>query len=250
MGTVAENGRMDKYERRRLALQRIIDLMFGGRIVDLARQIDRDASYVSRMLYTADKAGRKRIGDDMVEHIETALSLPRGSMDGIVPLDRLDGELPPDPGRAVNRPVVPADEVAIPQYKTGGMGGNGGLVLRDQPGTIQNWTVNREWLRANIPYCTSPGNLCIVTGFGDSMPGVFNPGDPVLVDRGVRSCDHDGIYFFRVGNEGFIKILQRIPGSGILVISQNPNYRDWTLKEGMDFEVFGKVLKAWKGENY
>lgn len=140
--------------------------------------------------------------------------------------------------------------ISIPQYDTGGKMGDGGLVLQDQPGIIQGWSVSREWVQANVPNCTSPANLCIVTGFGDSMIGVFNPGDPVLVDRGVTACDHDGLYFFRVGNEGFIKRLQRIPGAGILVISQNPNYRDWTLTESMDFEVFGKVLKAWKGENY
>lgn len=143
-----------------------------------------------------------------------------------------------------------SDEISIPQYNTGGIGGNGGLVLRDQPGVIQQWTVSHEWVRANIPSCTSPKNLCLVTGFGDSMPDTFSPGDPVIIDRGVTTCDHDGIYFFRVGNEGFIKILQRIPGVGIKVISQNKNYESWTLTQDMDFEVFGKVLKAWKGKNY
>lgn len=249
-GIAQENRRMDKYERRRLALQRILDVMFQGRIVDLAKKIDRDASYVSRMLYPADKKGMKRIGDDMVEHIEKAVGLPRGGMDGITPVDFIEVSLPATPPShpIAVRPEA-TSEVFIAQFDTGGMGGNG-LILHDQPGIIENWTVSREWLRSNVPYCTSPANLCIVTGFGDSMPGVFNPGDPVLVDRGIRSCDHDGIYFFRVGNEGFIKILQRVPGTGILVISQNSNYRDWVLREDMEFEVFGKVLKAWKGDSY
>lgn len=141
-------------------------------------------------------------------------------------------------------------ELAIPQYDTGGRGGNGGLVLRDQPGVIQNWSVNQEWVRANVPHCTSPRNLCIVTGFGDSMPDTFNPGDPVLVDRGVTACDHDGVYFFRIENEGFIKRLQRIPGVGIRAISQNKEYETWTITPDMDFEVFGKVLRAWKGRNF
>lgn len=140
-------------------------------------------------------------------------------------------------------------EVNIPQFDTGGMGGTG-LILQDQPGIIENWQVSQEWAKANIPNCTSFNNLCIVTGFGDSMPEAFNPGDPVIVDLGIRSCTHDGIYFFRVGNEGFIKILQRIPGVGIMAISQNKNYQSWPIREDMDFEVFGKVLKAWKGRNY
>lgn len=142
------------------------------------------------------------------------------------------------------------DEVSIPQYNTGGMGGNGGLVLRDQPGTIANWSVSHDWLRANVPNCTNAGNLCIVTGFGDSMPDTYNPGDPVLIDTGIAICDHDGVFFFRVGNEGFIKRLQRVPGVGIRAISQNKEYETWTITPDMDFEVFGKVLKAWKGKNY
>jgi len=82
------------------------------------------------------------------------------------------------------------------------------------------------------------------------MPDTFNSGDPVLVDRGVTQCDHDGVYFFRVGDEGFIKRLQRIPGIGIRVLSQNKEYEPWTITETMDFEVFGKVIKVWKGQNF
>ncbi len=141
------------------------------------------------------------------------------------------------------------DSVLIPQYDTGGKMGNG-LVLRDQAGVINGMNVNQEWLQKNVPHCTSPKNLAIVTGFGDSMKGIFNSGDPLLVDKGVTTCEYDGIYFFRVGNEGYIKRLQRIPMAGIRVISKNTDYETWTITPDMDFEVFAKVLKAWTGENY
>src|SRR5690606_11217700 len=97
-----------------------------------------------------------------------------------------------------------ADTVLIPQYNTGGKGGHG-LILRDQPGVIKQWQVSSDWIRTNVPYCTHVNNLCFVTGFGDSMPDTFNSGDPVLVDTGINVCDHDGVYFFRIGSEGFIK---------------------------------------------
>lgn len=61
----------------------IRDEMCGGKAVDVARKIEREPSYVSRMLYEEGKNGRKRIADDMVEIIEKAFSLPRGWMDGI-----------------------------------------------------------------------------------------------------------------------------------------------------------------------
>ena len=82
------------------------------------------------------------------------------------------------------------------------------------------------------------------------MLGMFNPGDPLLVDKGVTRCDVDGVYFFSVDGEGFIKRLQRIPGEGILVISENKKYRDWTIKPRMRLTVFAKVLIAWEGKRY
>ena len=125
-----------------------------------------------------------------------------------------------------------------------------GLELRDQPGIIQSWNVNREWLQKNVRSFSAANNLCIVTGFGDSMRPMFNPGDPLIVDTGVKSVDFDAIYFFRVGSEGFIKRLQRVPGQGLLAISENRAYRDWVIDSTMSFEVFGRVLKVWRSEEF
>lgn len=141
------------------------------------------------------------------------------------------------------------DEFVIPEFNTGGAMGNG-LLLRDQPGVIRGWSVNQEWVQKNVKSHSGAQNLCIVTGFGDSMKGMFNPGDPLLVDRGVTSVEYDAVYFFRVEDEGFIKRLQRIPGEGLRVLSENKKYESWTIKAGMDFEVFGRVVKAWQGEDF
>jgi transcriptional regulator with XRE-family HTH domain len=141
------------------------------------------------------------------------------------------------------------DALTIPQYETRGSMGRG-LILRDQPGLIHSWKVNPEWVQKNVRSASSTGNLCIVTGFGDSMRPLYNPGDPLLVDRGVATVEFDAIYFFRVGEEGFIKRLQRIPGLGLMALSENKSYRDWTITEDMDFQLFGRVLKIWKGEDF
>ena len=129
--------------------------------------------------------------------------------------------------------------------------GNGGLILQDQPGTIQRWEVSREWLNQNVKGVSSASQLCIVTGFGDSMKPMFNPGDPLLVDLSVKTVDYDAVYFFRVGDEGFIKRIQRIPGQGLKAISANrDHYEPWTISDDMDFEVLGRVLKVWKGDDF
>lgn len=150
--------------------------------------------------------------------------------------------------------VLQKDEVRIPQYDVAGSMGRG-LILDGMAGEIRGWNVDHEWLRLNVRHHTGVKNLCIVTGFGPSMKPLFNPGDPLLLDRGVKTFDHeDTIYFFRVGNYGFIKTVQRIPkmdgGTIYRAKSKNPDYDPFDIVDGMDFEVFGKVLTVWKSEQY
>ncbi len=128
-----------------------------------------------------------------------------------------------------------------------------GVELRDQPGIIESWRVSSEWLHKNVPAYTMKENLCIVTGFGDSMRPLFNPGDPLIVDRGVHAVDFDAIYFFRVGTQGYIKRLQTIPTEDGLIVrakSENGKYDSWDITEKMDFEVFGRVLKVWCSHDF
>lgn len=169
----------------------------------------------------------------------------------------MDGRaLQEEKGGGMRSNVVPLkrtpDEVLIQQYETGGAMGHG-LELRDQPGIIQSWRVSPEWLENNVRAHSGAKNLCIVTGFGDSMQPLFNPGDPLLVDIGVRSVDFDSIYFFRIGNDGYVKRLQRIPTEAGLVLrarSENPAYESFDITEKMDFEVLGRVLKVWRGQEF
>lgn len=206
---------------------------------ELSGRIGHSYQYWRDLLET-----NKSFGEKTARNIEEKLGLPRGQLDLVIH----DGDklmvAEPKKGYAKD-----SDEIVIPQFETGGKMGDG-LILRDQPGTIRGWYVNREWLNKNLKNHTGASNLCIVTGFGDSMKGMYNSGDPLVVDTGVKTVEYDAVYFFRVGDEGFIKRLQRIPGEGLVAISENKAYRDWTIKPDMDFEVFGRVLKAWKGEDF
>jgi hypothetical protein len=203
--------------------------------VELGKLIGRKTNQTSDLL-----SGRASFGEKVARSIEEFAALPPGW------LDELDDGvvLPPAP--------TPSDtsELVIPEYDTGGAMGAVGLLLRDQPGMIRSWHVSPEWISKNVHSITSPGNLAIVTGFGDSMRPLYNPGDPLLVDRGVTSVEFDGVYFFRIGNEGFVKRLQRIPGVGLRAISENKAYESWDIKPEMDFEVFARVVKIWRGEDY
>lgn len=224
----------------------------------------------------SDERRRQRLSD-LVEHVGGKAALGRllGYKDGAFVRQMIAGERPitektirlvhEKPGlsgwflsQASGDRHIPSHEdddtegVRILQFDTGGAMGHG-VVLRDQPGVIKSWTVSDSWLQQNVHRITSAKNLCIVTGFGPSMQPLFNPGDPLLVDRGANRVDVDGVYFFRVGQEGFVKQLQRIPTAAGLVLrakSYNTLYDPFDITEGMDFEAFGRVVKVWRGEEF
>lgn len=203
--------------------------------VELGKLVGRKANQVSDLLN-----GRAPFGEKIARSIEEAADLPPGWLDQASD----DGHV-----SFVASPTARQKELVITQYRTGGAMGHG-LLLRDQPGEIRSWNVTPEWIQKNVPNCTSPRNLAIVTGFGDSMKPLYNPGDPLLVDTGVKTVGFDAIYFFRIADEGFIKRLQRVPGEGLIAISENKAYRDWVIQDGMDFEVFARVVKVWRGEEF
>ncbi|MFY3302605.1 S24 family peptidase [Achromobacter xylosoxidans] len=172
--------------------------------------------------------------------------------DGTSPMQPRSDAPETDSHQDVLPPAPRRREVEIPQFETGGAMGNG-LELRDQPGIIQAWHVSAEWLNKNVPAYSTKSNLCIVTGFGDSMRPLFNPGDPLIVDRGVNSVEFDAVYFFRVHNQGYIKRLQTIPVANGMIIrakSENSKYDSWDITPDMDFEVFGRVLKVWCSHDF
>ncbi len=207
-----------------------------------------DSSYLSQILNR-----HRNLGEKAARKMEGQIGIDRGALD-IAPF--IDGEFL----SAIEAPSLPPSNniikghgsLTINQYDVAGEMGNVGLVLDEQPpGLITGWQVDEQWLRMNVPAHTGFNNLCIVTGFGSSMQPMYNPGDPLLMDRGVTDCKSDGIYFFRVGEHGWIKQLQRIPtATGIIVRakSMNPSYDPFEITESMDFHVLGKILMAWRGD--
>lgn len=125
-----------------------------------------------------------------------------------------------------------------------------GRAAPQQHAAIEQFQVDKQWLQKNIGSCTSLSNLRIITGIGDSMEGLFSDGDPIIIDLGIRRIDVDGVYFFRVGDDYFIKRLMRVPGKNIIrATSVNPGYDPFEITGDMDFEIGGKVIKVWQGKS-
>lgn len=216
----------------------------------------------SRLNFTAAAAFAKELGCQIADFSpRLAAQLARISPVDITlprtpgnPMDQeFDVASSKTPWALAQEPTAPfGNELSIPQYETGKRIGETSLVLEGkQPGMIKSWRVDMDWLRMNVRHYSSVQNLCIVTGFGPSMRPRFNPGDPLLMDKGITSMEVDGVYFFRVGDSGYIKQLQRIPserGTIYRAKSYNPDYEPFDITAKMDFQVFGKILTIWKGE--
>ncbi|AJX00216.1 peptidase S24-like family protein [Burkholderia gladioli] len=198
----------------------------------------REKSYFSQLM-----SGSAPFGERSARRLERDYGMDPGYLDlplGISTADALAKIAPQD------------SSIHIPRFNTGGAMGEG-VELRDQPGVIETLRVSHEWLAKNLRNYSAVENLAVVTGFGDSMRPLFNSGDPLIADIGVKIVEFDAIYFFRVGSEGFIKRLQRIPTEKGLIIrakSENASYDPWDITPSMDFEVFGRILKIWRSEDF
>ena len=205
----------------------------------------------------------RRVGDALAGKISLGLGLHDSWMDqphpdlwralGTTSWGRARGS----PGRAAavlqpcaagragprQRPDFPLD--------TGGAMGNG-LELRDQPGVIQSWNVSPEWLQrtsgASRPRRTCASSRVSATRCAPcSIPAIPDRG-PGRAGGRVR-CD----LFLPRGQRRLHQRLQRIPTATGLVVrakSENTKYDAWDITEGMDFEVFGRVLKVWRSEDF
>lgn len=78
---------------------------------------------------------------------------------------------------------------------------------------------------------------------GDSMQGTIEPGDLIFVDQRIRHFDGDGIYIFDFNGDTYVKRLQKVK-SELLVISDNPKYREWSITEEelQMLHVSGRVM--------
>lgn len=118
-----------------------------------------------------------------------------------------------------------------------GMGGE--LVNDDNPEVVRAMDFTPSYIRSVVGFLPPPGRLVLLTGRGDSMIPVIQPGDVVMVDTGTTSYDGDGIYLINTGGGQQIKALQH-RGDAIYVVSANAGlYPAFPLPKGA--VVGGKV---------
>lgn len=158
----------------------------------------------------------------------------------------------PSVDAVLGRPVVLQRDVRdvfeIPLLDVVGSMGAGAMVPEHEE-MVEKITVTGAWLRRNVT-ATTPGNLQLITGYGDSMDGTFSDGDVLLVDRGITEIKMDAVYVLSLNDELYIKRLQRRPDGSVLMISDNKKYEPYLIQNGerAKFQVLGRVVLAWNAQ--
>jgi DNA polymerase V len=76
---------------------------------------------------------------------------------------------------------------------------------------------------------------------GDSMEPRIHAGELLVVDRMAETRDGD-VVVARIGYEFTVKRLHMEEDGSILLLSENTAYPPLRITEGMDFEVWGRVM--------
>lgn len=199
---------MDKFEIRRLNLIALLHSRCHGSAAELAEKIERQPSYVSRMLSEEGKASKKRIGESMADVIEKAFDLAEGSL-SVAPEDAgIADDSPPLPyiGGASRVTVGgPApDEVAIKRVvltlQAGVMGFETTQEFEDG-GTIN---LPLSFIDENdlVPQC-----LLAIRVRGESMWPLLIDGDVVIVNIADTKPINGEIYAVNFDGEAVVKQL-------------------------------------------
>ena len=182
------------------------------------------ASFVSQLL------GGKYIGDDVARKICAALGQPSGWLDQ--PQWETDTRHHP----LTDNDTEMDDHLAIQTCTVEGVAGLDKFPF-DSTATIRSIHFEPLYSRSVLGCVHPPGRLKLITGRGDSMIPLIQPGETLIVDTAITSFTGDGLYLISTGKSQQVKGLQD-RGHGIFVVSANTLYPPFPLEHGL---IKGKV---------
>ncbi|GJL33209.1 repressor [Enterobacter hormaechei] len=139
---------------------------------------------------------------------------------------------------------VDLDEfVFVPRYNVSASAGYG--ALNDDESPMFTVSFRRYWVVNHLK--ADPRKLSVISVTGDSMMGILNDKDIILVNHADRD-PREGIYVIRLDSQLLVKMVQRLPGSQLRISSTNPAFEPFIIELDnipSDFDVIGKVV--WYG---
>ncbi len=140
----------------------------------------------------------------------------------------------------LGNPVDLEEFVFIPRYNLQAAAGHGAATDGEKP--LFSMAFRKYWiehyLRAN------PADLSVISVKGDSMEGVLNNRDVILLNRADTQAS-GGLYVLRLDGDLVVKRVQRLPGNKLRVSSANEAYAPFEVDMNdtpSDFAVIGRVV--------
>jgi len=203
-------------------------------VAEFARQYGLDETYIRQLL-----SGHRSFGERSARNIGTKIS-------GNPSHFAINYEIIAEPGHYER---VATNSYSVRVFDALASAGLG----QPQPFSdtvIGNIQLSKTWVDSHLPNITSPGNLNVLSAYGDSMAPTFSDGDLLLVDTGVKEIRLDAIYILSLNNELYVKRVQRrITDGSVTIKSDNPLYDPVTITNGErdSLSVLGRVVWTWNG---
>lgn len=92
----------------------------------------------------------------------------------------------------------------------------------------------------------TPANLACLRVDGDSMTGLLEDGDTVMIDQSRNTLEGEGVYVLLLDDHLFAKRLQRQFDGSVLIISHNKEYKDMLVPRDRlnELHIIGRVVWA------
>ena len=138
----------------------------------------------------------------------------------------------------LGNPIDIDDFVFVPRYDVFAAAGHGYPVESETP--LFYMAFRRYWIENYITKDIT--KLSVISVKGDSMEGVLNDGDNILVNH-AATTPRDGLFVLRINNDLMVKRVQSLPGK-LLITSANPAYAPFEIdlaEMGENLAIIGRV---------
>ncbi|MES1936717.1 prophage transcriptional regulator [Salinisphaera hydrothermalis C27AD] len=139
----------------------------------------------------------------------------------------------------VMRQGTASEFVEVPLYDVEAAAGHGSLVTNEE--VRGRYAFRRDFVRSQG---WRPEDLALITGRGDSMPGVIDDGQLVLVNLAQTDISGEGIYVLRLEGHLVIKAVQRDHKGNVYIRSTNQIYREIVVprEELHELQIIGRAV--------
>lgn len=139
---------------------------------------------------------------------------------------------------------ISSEFALVPGYRIEVSAGHGAVISSEKP--TRYLAFRHKWLQFRG---LKPENLALVFARGDSMEPTIHDNNTVMIDTSQTELIDGNIYVIRTDNHLVVKRIQKLVNKGILLLSDNKEYKEQMLEpnEANDLAVIGRVV--WIGKD-